>query len=470
MNNLFKLFRSVCFIAAVFSLSGCKKLLDIDPPQNERPSVVVFGSPETAKAALSGAYSGLSGTQTYSVNLTLVNALAADEIRALASSARYNALVNNTYEPITSSFTSEIWTDSYVSIYRFNSIIAGLTNNTAVEQHISRQIIAESKAMRAYCYLQLAGLFGDVPLVLSTNVQETSLQPRISVDAVYAQIIKDLTEAKTGLGEAYVSNGAVAGRMQVNRSAAAALLARAYLTTGNWQEAVNNASEVISNTSLYELLPKEQLDKIFLANSREAILQLGSALTESTAYTNEGAEFVSNQFTSSLQFTLTAGLLASFELRDLRRSAWVRDVTLNGVTAAEPYKYQNYDRESATSSGRVELPTVLRLAEMYLIRAEANAALGNTVQSIDDVNIIRKRAGLENLTAGANLQQAIEKERRVELFCERGDRWLTLKRTGRADAVLGALKPTWQSFAQLFPIPQTAIDSNPNLIQNQGYR
>lgn len=471
MDNLYKLLRSVCFIAVLFSQSGCKKLLDIDPPKNERPSEVVFGSVETAKAALSGAYGTLSQSQTYSINLTLANALAADELRALSGTARYAALQNNTYEPLTSSYTSDIWTDSYTSIYQFNSIIIGLTNNPAVNAAVSKQIVAEAKTMRAYCYLQLVGLFGDVPLVLTTNVDQTALTPRVAASTIYTQIIQDLNEAKADLGEDYVSNGGVSNRMQANKSTASALLSRAYLNTGNAQEAIRNASEVIGHTALYQLLPGTQLNDVFLANSREAILQFGSALNATSGYTNEAQAFVSNPFSFSLSFTLSESLLKAFELNDLRRTAWVREVTKNGVTAAEPYKYQNYDSESAIASQRFEVPTVIRLAEIYLIRAEAYAASGNRALAMADVKTIRDRAGLTDLPANVNIDDAILQERRIELFCERGDRWLSLKRMGRINTVLAAAKPaTWQSFAQLFPLPQTAIDTNPNLTQNQGYR
>lgn len=471
MDNLYKLLRLVYFIAVLFTLSGCKKLLDIDPPRNERPSEVVFSAVETAKAALSGAYSTLSQSTTYSLNLTVSNALAADELRAVSGTARYAALQNNTYEAFNSSYTSDMWTDSYTSIYQFNSIIIGLSNNTAVNAAVSKQIVAEAKTMRAYCYLQLTRLFGDVPLVLTTNVDQTALTPRISTNTVYAQIIQDLTEAKADLAVEYVSNAGVANRMQANKSTASALLAIAYLTTGNTSEAISNASEIIDNTGLYQLLPGGELDDVFLANSKEAILQFGSAQNATTGYTNEGQAFISGPFSFSLSFTLSNSLLNAFEPNDLRKKAWVRQVTMNGVTATEPYKYKNYDRESATVSQRFEVPTVIRLAEIYLIRAEAYALSGNRALAIADVQTIRNRAGLTDLPSSVNIDDAILQERRVELFCERGDRWLSLKRTGKINSVLAAAKPaTWQSFAQFYPIPQTAIDSNPNLTQNQGYR
>jgi hypothetical protein len=470
MNNITKLITSACLALLIFIGSGCQKLLNIEPPKNELPSEVIFNSVETARGALSGAYSQLSGSQTYSVNLTMADALAADELDALSSSARFSVLENNTYDPLNSSYTNDIWGDTYTSIFSFNSIIERLTNNTAISAPIANQMLAEAKAMRAYCYMVLTEHFGDVPLVITTNVNVTALLPKSPIAAVYAQIIQDLTDAKAGLNEAYISNSGVSGRSQVNRSVAAALLAKAYLTTGDRQGAISNATEVINHTDLYKLLPGNQLNNVFLAGSREAIFQLGSALNETSGYTNEGQEFVSNMYTFALPYTLTPALLGSFEPNDLRRTAWVRQVSLDGVNASEPFKYQNSDNDDAIASGRNEAPTIIRLAEMYLIRAEANAGLGNTVAALADVNVIRNRAGLSSLTAGVNLALAIEHERRVELFCEHGDRWLTLKRTGRINAVLGAAKPTWQPFAQLYPIPQTAIDSNPNLTQNQGYR
>ncbi|AMR32495.1 hypothetical protein A0256_14205 [Mucilaginibacter sp. PAMC 26640] len=465
-----KLIKTAVLASFILVVSGCKKLLDIDPPKNELPSAVIFNSAETARGALSGAYSQLSGSQTYSVNLTLADALAADELRALSSSPRFALLQNNTYEAQNSSYISDIWGDTYTSIYSFNSIIERLTNNTVISEPIARQMRSEALAMRAYCYLQLVRHFGEVPLVITTNVNVSALLPKSSVTDVYNQIIQDLTEAKAGLSVAYATNAGVSGRSQVNQSVAAALLAQAYLATGNWQGAITNATEVINHTDLYELLPGNRLTDVFLAGSREAILQLGPALNATSGYTNEGQEFVSNDFTFALPYTLTNGLLNSFESNDLRRSAWVRAVSLDGVDASEPYKYQNSDNDDAVASGRNEAPTIIRLAEIYLIRAEANAALANTAATLADLNIIRGRAGLQPLSAGVNLSLAVEQERRVELFCEHGDRWLSLKRTGRVNAVIGALKPTWQPRAQLYPIPQTAIDANPNLTQNQGYR
>ncbi len=129
-------------------------------------------------------------------------------------------------------------------------------------------------------------------------------------------------------------------------------------------------------------------------------------------------------------------------------------------------------KAAPTNTALAEDQVYIRLTEMYLIRAEALAQLGRTEEAMDDVNAIRVRAGLNTLprTLGkTDVLLAVEKERRFEFFTD-GHRWIDLVRTGRADAVLGALKGAkWKSYAQLYPVPAKEIELNPNLTQNPGY-
>ena len=115
---------------------------------------------------------------------------------------------------------------------------------------------------------------------------------------------------------------------------------------------------------------------------------------------------------------------------------------------------------------------VLRLADIYLIRAEAAARLGNTAEALDDLNLVRARAGLGASTASVqdDVVNAILHERQVELFTEWGNRWFDLKRTGTVDAVMAPLKPGWQPTAALYPVPQTQLNVNGALKQNPGYQ
>lgn len=457
----------LCLAIGLLTFSSCEKLIEIKPPSNELPSELIFSSDNTARAALSGAFSQLSSSQPYSWLLTGATAMSSDEILYNNAGGRYDYFLQNTYDPINASLLSDLWGGHYTSIYRFNSVIRGLEGNTSITASLSQQLIAEAKFMRALLHFNLLQLFNEVPLITSTNVSETALTPRNTREQVYAQIIKDLEEAKANLATSYVGNT----RLEPNKGAAAALLARVYLYTRNYANASSNASEVINQSSLYTLAGGNALSGIFLKNSSESILQLGSAGTDVTGYTGEGAAFVSTP--TSQTFTLTPALLQAFETGDLRRAAWVREKTTAGVTYYEPYKYQNNDRTTATASGRQEAPTLIRLAEMYLIRAEAKASQQDTNGALADLNVIRNRAGLPWRTGGSanEVLSWIWQEKRIEFFCEQGHRWFDLNRTNRINAVMQAAKPqTWQSFARWYPIPQTVRDANPNLTQNEGYR
>lgn len=448
-------------------LTSCEKLLEIDPPKNERSSELVYLSEETAKSALAGAYYNMSTTQSINSDLTLVNAAAADEV--LTAVALFSDIITNTYDASTTR-TGGLWAALYKSIYNFNSVIEGLTDNTAIAAGVAQQMIGEAMTMRAYCYFHLVNLYGDVPLILTTNVDVNALMPRTAASTVYEQIVQDLEEAKTLLAEEYVENGTVTGRLQPNKWAATALLARIYLYIGNHAQAMSNASDVIGQTGLYTLASGDELSGIFLKDSREAILQLGSSQNATSGFTAEGAEFIPSSIATVANYYLNTELLKAFEDGDRRRDAWVMPLTLGGVETFQPYKYRNNTAAAATASGRVEAPTILRLAEQYLIRAEARLQQGDTEGARSDINTIRDRAGLDELPTGADLEEAIIQERRIELFCELGDRWYTLKRTGTVDEVMSQLRPdTWQSFAQWYPIQQSAINTNPNLIQNEGY-
>jgi hypothetical protein len=108
---------------------------------------------------------------------------------------------------------------------------------------------------------------------------------------------------------------------------------------------------------------------------------------------------------------------------------------------------------------------------VYLIRAEARARQNKIIEGQGDLNVVRNRAGLPDvsMTSQAALLAAVEKERFTELFTEFGHRWFDLKRTDRIDAVLGSEKPGWKTDAALYPIPDAQIQVNNNLSQNPGY-
>jgi hypothetical protein len=299
---------------------------------------------------------------------------------------------------------------------------------------------------------------------------------------VYQQIIQDLKDAQAALpGDYSVGLGE---RIRPNQWAATALLARAYLYTGDYTDAATQAGAVIGNTAEYSLV--SNLNGVFLKNSTEAIWQLQQNTSDpgvGTA-TPEAILLLPNPLnTGFATYSLSPQLLGAFETGDQRRLSWV-DSTYNSNSGSGtvgmyyyPYKYKTGSYNYSVGGTATEYYMVLRLAEQYLIRAEAeaNGAGGGTASAIADLNVIRGRAGLPALSASltpAQVITAVAHERQTELFAEWGHRWLDLKRTGQAGAVLSVipLKQPWLGDYQLlYPIPYTESQDDPNLVQNPGY-
>jgi starch-binding outer membrane protein, SusD/RagB family len=259
-------------------------------------------------------------------------------------------------------------------------------------------------------------------------------------------------------------------RVRPNKWAAIALLARAYLYNNDYVNAEQQASLIINN-SMYDTVP---LNQVFSKNSKEAIWQLQPV--NNGWNTEDARKFklpASGPNTSSFPVYLSAFLMNSFENGDKRRiiGNWVNSTTVGATTYYYPYKYK-----SATSGAPVtEYSMMLRLAEQYLIRAEARAQQNKIAEGQADLNVIRKRAGLANTTADdkASLLTAILHERQVEFFTELGHRWLDLKRTDNIDQVMSLVTPikggTWSTNWQWYPIPAYEIRHNSNILQNSGY-
>jgi len=451
---------------------GCKKFLEIDPPKNEVLTSQVFANDDAAKLAINGLYAGLYGAAFIGYTNRYAG-FSADELTYYLSTPTFDELQANKIS-VGNSGTESLWQGFYKTIYTANSIIENVQVASGMSSAYKIQAMGEAKFWRAFSHFYLVNLFGKVPLITATDVNKTALAPRTSVDSVYGQIKADLTDAMNTLPGDY----AIAGgqRIRANKWAAAALLARVFLYTGDWANAEAMSTAVIGNSN-YALLTSANIANVFKKNSTEAILQW---LDDQNGNAFEG--IIYTQYYSLFGYfdhLVQPGLVNSFETGDLRKTNWVLTKTYSNSggsgTFSAPYKYHgNY------AAPKEENYMMLRLAEQYLIRAEARAQQNKISGAQGDINMIRNRAGLANTTAAdkASLLAAIEQERRIELFCEWGHRWLDLKRwpsltspatKTRADDVIGALKTTWASTAVLFPIPQSAIASNPNLEQNNGY-
>lgn len=434
--------------------TSCKKFVDINTPPDSVAADNAFADSSTATSVVLGIYSGVAnGSSSNVFNATKYGAMSADEGYYLTSTT-FDAFKNNTLAA--GNDANVFWSALYTRIGRTNYVIEGIDAATNLSASVKKQLLGEAKFWRAWNYFYLVNYFGDVPLVLNTNAIANGLLARAPASDVFQQIVADLLDAKNLLTPAYPSTE----RARINKYVASALLARVYFYQNKWTEAEAEATAVIGS-GVYSLVAN--LNNVFLNNSNETIWQI-SLLGTSTPATIMGAEFIPASTTPT--FVLYDTLANTFEANDQRKVNWTKSITYLSKTYYYPFKYK---LRSATAGN--EYPVMIRLAELYLIRAEARAQQNNIPGAQADLNVIRTRAGLANTTAStqADLLSALEKERWVELFTEFSDRWFNLKRLNRATAVLSVIKPSWQPFQQLYPIPAQAMTSNPNLINNPGY-
>ncbi|WP_213087098.1 RagB/SusD family nutrient uptake outer membrane protein [Chitinophaga agrisoli] len=449
-------------LIAAASLTSCKKLVTI--PSNP-PSAITqqqqFADSATAITAVAGvyAYNIGNGFAYTSGQLTTSCGLSADE---LSYNYADDALQFYSYNltPLNSGVIT-LWGYPYQSIYQVNAVLSGITGNANLSPSFQQQITGEMKVVRALYYFNMVNLFGGVPLVTSISYKETQRLPRSSAADIYDQVKADLTDATEKLTDSYPS----AGRARPNLYTAIALLAKVNLYQSNWQSAYNEADSVI-RSGLYNLT-NTPLTGVFLNGSQEAIWQIPG--NQGYYGVSDAQHFIPVSPGAIPRYILTGSLLAAFETGDKRMQDWVGSTVVNGTTVYYPYKYKNVSASSTPTEDQM----ILRLAEMYLIRAEAAAHLNHLTEALADVNIIRARAGLSASTADPASQTAVLKavmhERQVELFCEWANRWYDLKRTGTAEAVLGAVKPGFSATDALYPIPQAQIQLNNVLTQNPGY-
>ncbi|RZK12826.1 MAG: RagB/SusD family nutrient uptake outer membrane protein, partial [Flavobacterium sp.] len=401
---------------------------------------------------------GFNGQFASSLLSTLMSISADDYYYSLTS---YDAYKQNALLPSTD-YLDRLWSQPYGYIYHANSVIEGVAASSLSPQ-VKAQLTGEAKFLRAFCYFYLVNTFNKVPLVKDTDVFKNNLLGQSTKQEVYDFITQDLTDAVANLSDAYQG----AERVRPNKKAAQALLARVYLYAQKWDLAEATASAVIADTR-YKI--PADLNSVFLKTSEEAIWQLQTVNT-STAGVNtwEGFGIIPATSTGVVYYRVYDATEKKFETGDKRKVNWLRTYTTGGVTYYYPAKYK-----IRTSTPVTEYNTVLRLAEQYLIRAEARANQNNPaklVQAIEDLNVIRDRADIPDLSTAlpkADVLLAIEKERHLELLGEWGHRWFDLVRTNRAVPVLSVTKANgFNASDQLIPISEAIMNTNPNLKPNE---
>lgn len=463
-----KLIKYILILTLPLIFFSCEELVEVQSPDNKLVQEVVFNSDATALSAMQGIYNQLFLTEFANGqrnSITILSGLSGNNFQYINTSTpmrmqfeQHELLPDNTSN-------LELWASAYNLIYMTNSLLQGLEQSGNISSEVMIQLEGEARFIRAFTYFYLTNIYGDVPMVLSTDYEENRLVSRTPSSEIYDLMIEDLEIAANTLAPEY-RNGE---RTQVNRFVALSLLSRVYLYLEDWGMAENLSTQVIEENSLYELTDPTE---VFLANSREAIWQIsplggGGLITN----TNEGSLFIIDPiFSFFARFKLDEEFVSEFEGEDKRLLNWIGYNEEKNAYFANKYKVW-----SSNEFPIKEYSMVLRLAEQYLIRAEARTQMGDITGATEDINEIRGRADIDlindtdlNISKEVLLEE-IFKERRKELFTEWGHRWFDLKRTGKISEVLSSNDSNWEPTDALYPIPEDERMKNPNLDQNLGY-
>ena len=444
---IFFLFALAC------TMMSCNKVLDVKPSDSVAAEDAIQNK-AGVEHALIGSYNALQATGLYYLNAIIVGDIAADNLTHTGTMMEYSHIE---YKPIPAenSIVEGMWSGAYNGINCVNNILVKLPGITDITQSESDQYEGEALYIRALLHYYLATYFGGIPIQTQPTLDLGHIDiARNTLAEVYTQIISDLTTAKAKLSATKVKGRA-------NKYAASALLAKVYLTKFQMSGDIPSAGLSIAEASFvidsagYTL--STDFGSLFnpATNSSESIFEV---VFDAQNFTRLAQYFFSRNLSGRYEIAPEAELIQSYEPADTFRLA--ATVAYDTVTK-QPYGFKYKD-----VSGGTDHVYVTRLAEVYLIRAEALAYSNGDITSIQaDINKIRNRAGLANTTAATipDLKLAIENECRHE-FAFEGHRWPDLVRTKRASAKLGI-----DEKYTLFPIPLSEMQTNNSMKQNDGY-
>lgn len=481
----------ICLAIVGVITMGCEKFLD-EQPRSSIGGDGFFQTQADALAGVNAAYSALTGH--YNGNAWYFGDISTEVANRGELTGGLDVMDYTSADPVFRDF----WTTMYRGINYANSVIKRVPE-MAINEQVRDRYVGEAKFLRALFYFELVRGFGGVPLITepTENTANNSL-PRAAAAEVYQLIVSDLQAAAAALPPSY--SGADRGR--ATSGAAQGLLAKVYLTQGDWQNARDAAQAVISSES-YSLFENfADVFKLANENGKEHLFSVqftsgnerggGSSLTSSFASRNPNillngaiagtAIATERPFYDAVpdHYRKRISMVAEFP------SPYYPEITATGTAQAGPAPMKYWDPTFGQQVGGDANWIVLRYADVLLMFAEAeNELSGPTDAAYDAVNAVRKRARDENgngideaqeLAELPNLEglsmeafrEAIWEERRMELCFEGHHRW-DLLRTGRFVEVMTASGRNAEAKHELFPIPLLELQANPALTPNTGY-
>ncbi|WP_266364458.1 RagB/SusD family nutrient uptake outer membrane protein [Tellurirhabdus rosea] len=435
--------------ATTFLVTACDSRLDVQPTQSIEAGTAL-ATEQDVQITLTGTYDGISDVNVYGGGIQYMGDLLGDD-RDVVFGGTFTTLDEIWRKSITTSNTvvRDFWLDSYNAINRANNVLNALSK---VGEANRGNIEGQARFIRGLVYFDLVRFFGKswndgtpaqnpgVPLVLTPTsaVTEADNRKRNTVAEVYTQVLDDLTKA-----EQLLPARQTGGTGFATKGAAQAILARVYLQQGNFAAARDAANRVITSGQ-YSLAPSYA--EAFTDASPETVFKI--IVTDQDGVNDLNTYFASTTNQGRGDVRVQQKYRQQFAAGDVRGTFFT-------TTGQNTFTNKFNDRFG-------DVP-VVRLAEMHLIRAEANVRLNAAVGAtpLADVNAIRARAGAAPLTA-VTLASVLT-ERRLELAFE-GQQIHDVKRTG---ASVGST--AFSANNLILPIPQREIDTNKELTQNQGY-
>jgi hypothetical protein len=436
-------------------LLSCKKFITVQPVDSVSDQVTIVDA-ASAQTAVRGVYRSLAADNYYGSLFQTFGYLPGDNVQWTGSQSIIQQFISHNITADNGNLES-VWAAIYATINGANHVIGKVPAvvDPTLTPALRSQLTGEGYFIRALAYFDLARTWGGVPVTLKPTLSATDKDTiqTSSVAQVYAQVLSDLNAADSLLPLPSTQNP-----VRANRETVWALKARFYLYRQNWALAESYAGQVIADTKNYALLTPYNsfFQPASAVATKESVLELSYSATYTNSHRSDWqppANGGTRQWAPSDAFVT----LVNDPLIGGNRSALV------AKTSAGLWYGNLYYRSPATDPAYI-----IRIAELYLIRAEARAQQNaNLPGAVSDLNAIRNRAGLAPATAVSqgDILLAIENERRIE-FAFEPHRWFDLVRTGRAAAVLGVTDPN----KYVFPFPVNEVVLSKGLLsQNPGY-
>jgi hypothetical protein len=470
MNANKKIFQSYSFLAlaAALALGSCSKSFVTKTPADGISPTEALNSPAVLQSALNGVYAEIRNVSQYGRDWPVIGDIMADNTFLDArNSGRYVTQFDYSV-PVTDQVPQDMWAESYTGILRCNQIIDANVTGAA-------DIKAQAYALRALLYWKLVTTYATsytagpnamgVPLILHYDVKATPA--RSSVGAVYTQVVSDLQTA-------FTTAPAYSNSVYLSKYAIEGLLARVYLYEADYVHAEAAAADVINKGPFTLVTPSNFTS--FWANpgvksdAVEVMFEVDCDAVDNNGFDDLGGIYVNGYD----DIYCSADLANLYSPTDVRGTLIYQDAIHQGSALA--WVVNKYPNAENTDKDNIK---VIRLAEVYLIAAEAAARQNQTVAAQNYLNglMAERDPSIVYASTGANLITDIITERRKELAFE-GDRLFDLNRLGLpinrgtnpGSAVGGdGLSIPYPDNQRVSPIPQQEMLRNPNMTQNPGY-